>query len=329
MASVRTSWARYGSEVPRRPGARRRPRRPATWLRGQGPASAQGRHGDLRPASGAARPEWACRAMAIILEATPAQNFLRGAGSERVRVQIAPAPPDGDTLPAWPQRPPAARCASRRNPGSDPPRPRSCRPGRSSVGRRSTSSISAPPRRPRQCAVPPSPQRCSSGRPRGDAIARARPIQVNQVRYLTCVRITLRMSRAVFLAPARRSCSARTEPPPFYSILTGSPRRIVPPRTTATYTPTLTWLCWAAVRRIPGSLERSPCARVVITQRAQGPVIFSRTAVRWRACGRPRYSPQSPSHLRPAAPRCWDETVGPRSGLADTVPQAIESGRGQ
>src|SRR2546428_2770776 len=63
-----------------------------------------------------------------------------------------------------------------------------------------------------------------------------------------------------------------------YSILTGSPRRIVPPRTTAAYTPTLTWLCWAAVRRIPGSLARSPCARVVITQRPQGPVMFRRTA---------------------------------------------------
>jgi hypothetical protein len=28
-----------------------------------------------------------------------------------------------------------------------------------------------------------------------------------------------------------------------YSILTGLPRRIVPPRSTAAYTPTLTWLC--------------------------------------------------------------------------------------
>src|SRR5438309_415406 len=64
-----------------------------------------------------------------------------------------------------------------------------------------------------------------------------------------------------------------------YSILTGSPQRIVPPRTTAAYTPTLTWLCWAAVRRIPGSLGRFPCARVVITQRPQGTVIFRRTAV--------------------------------------------------
>src|SRR5262245_33845453 len=69
------------------------------------------------------------------------------------------------------------------------------------------------------------------------------------------------------------------DPVSCYSILTGSPRRTVPPRTTAAYTPTLTWLCWAAVRRIPGSLERSPCARVVITQRPQGPVMFRRTAV--------------------------------------------------
>ena len=64
-----------------------------------------------------------------------------------------------------------------------------------------------------------------------------------------------------------------------YSILAGSPRRIEPPRATAAYTPTLTWLCCAAVRRIPGSHERSPCARVVITQRPQGPVMFRRTAV--------------------------------------------------
>src|SRR5438094_7375808 len=53
---------------------------------------------------------------------------------------------------------------------------------------------------------------------------------------------------------------------------------MVPPRTTAAYTPTLTWLCWAAVRRMPGSLERAPCARVVITQRPHGPVMFRRTA---------------------------------------------------
>jgi hypothetical protein len=33
--------------------------------------------------------------------------------------------------------------------------------------------------------------------------------------------------------------------------------------------PDVDWLCWAAVRRIPGSLERSRCARVVITQRPQ------------------------------------------------------------
>jgi hypothetical protein len=53
----------------------------------------------------------------------------------------------------------------------------------------------------------------------------------------------------------------------------------VPPRSTAAYTPTLTWLCWVAVCRIPGSLERSPCPRVVITQRPHGLVMFWRTAV--------------------------------------------------
>jgi hypothetical protein len=34
---------------------------------------------------------------------------------------------------------------------------------------------------------------------------------------------------------------------------------------------------WAAARRIPGSLGRSPCASVVITQRAQLRSIFRRT----------------------------------------------------
>jgi hypothetical protein len=40
--------------------------------------------------------------------------------------------------------------------------------------------------------------------------------------------------------------------------LTASPRWISPPRSTEAYTPTLTWLCWAAVRRMPESLGRSP-----------------------------------------------------------------------
>src|SRR6266851_4495286 len=62
-----------------------------------------------------------------------------------------------------------------------------------------------------------------------------------------------------------------------YSSLIESPRLILPPCTTDAYTPTLTWLCCAAVRRIPGSLGKSRCASVVITQRAQLRSIFRRT----------------------------------------------------
>src|SRR5213592_1246948 len=58
--------------------------------------------------------------------------------------------------------------------------------------------------------------------------------------------------------------------------VTGSPRRMVPPLTTEAYTPTFTALCWAAVRRIPGSLGRSPCGSVTITQRGQGSVMVDR-----------------------------------------------------
>lgn len=44
-----------------------------------------------------------------------------------------------------------------------------------------------------------------------------------------------------------------------YTTMTGSPRRIVPPRTTEAYTPTFTWWCFAAVRRIPSEKRpRSP-----------------------------------------------------------------------
>src|SRR5207244_12866830 len=45
--------------------------------------------------------------------------------------------------------------------------------------------------------------------------------------------------------------------------LTESPRRIVPPRTTAASTPTWTWLCCAAVRRLSGSLGSAPSGSVV------------------------------------------------------------------
>src|SRR5258708_34615629 len=54
-----------------------------------------------------------------------------------------------------------------------------------------------------------------------------------------------------------------------YSSLIESPRRIFPPCNTDAYTPTLTWLCCALMRRLPGSLGRLPCASVVITHRAQ------------------------------------------------------------
>src|SRR5437773_11028699 len=47
--------------------------------------------------------------------------------------------------------------------------------------------------------------------------------------------------------------------------LTESPRRIVPPRTTAAYTQTSTSLFCASVRRISGSVGRSPYISVVIT----------------------------------------------------------------
>lgn len=57
-----------------------------------------------------------------------------------------------------------------------------------------------------------------------------------------------------------------------------SPRRTSPPRTTAASTPTLARFCWAAVRRLFGSLGRSLWASVVITQRGQAPVTCRRTA---------------------------------------------------
>ena len=41
-----------------------------------------------------------------------------------------------------------------------------------------------------------------------------------------------------------------------YTTMTGSPRRIVPARTTEAVTPTFTWWCFAAVRRIPS--EKRP-----------------------------------------------------------------------
>src|SRR5713101_3790741 len=43
----------------------------------------------------------------------------------------------------------------------------------------------------------------------------------------------------------------------------------------------LTWLCRAAVRRIPGSLGRSSCVSVVITQRAQLRALPSTAATLW------------------------------------------------
>src|SRR5947208_3460945 len=62
-----------------------------------------------------------------------------------------------------------------------------------------------------------------------------------------------------------------------YFSLNESPVRILPPSRTEAYTPTFTWLCCAAVRRIPESLGKLPCASVVITQRAQLRSILSRT----------------------------------------------------
>jgi hypothetical protein len=59
--------------------------------------------------------------------------------------------------------------------------------------------------------------------------------------------------------------------------VTASPRRMVPPLSTDAYTPTFTALCWAAVRRIPESLGRSSCGRVIITHRGQGSVMARRT----------------------------------------------------
>ena len=50
--------------------------------------------------------------------------------------------------------------------------------------------------------------------------------------------------------------------------VTGSPRLMLPAVSTEAYTPTLTALRRAAVRRISGSLGRSPCGRVIMTQGA-------------------------------------------------------------
>ena len=44
---------------------------------------------------------------------------------------------------------------------------------------------------------------------------------------------------------------------------------MVSPLSTEAYTPTFTALCWAAVRRMPESLGRSPCGSVIITQRGR------------------------------------------------------------
>src|SRR5262249_10841817 len=101
---------------------------------------------------------------------------------------------------------------------------------------------------------------------RGDTVDAAQPIIQTG---LILIRPGMRSSTVLAL------CHAVAR----YAIRTGSPRRIVPPCTTAAYTPTLTWLCWAAVRRMPGSLGSSPCASVVITHRPHGPVMCRRTAV--------------------------------------------------
>src|SRR5436309_4724097 len=62
----------------------------------------------------------------------------------------------------------------------------------------------APLRRVGKCAVVPSPDRCSSGHPRGDAIALGRPIQLIKSDTFTHVRITCGVSGARSRATAGR-----------------------------------------------------------------------------------------------------------------------------
>src|SRR5215213_11945101 len=56
----------------------------------------------------------------------------------------------------------------------------------------------------------------------------------------------------------------------YTSNCTKSPRRTIPPCSTDAYTPAWTWLYFATVRKMPKSLGRSPCGRVIITHLVQG-----------------------------------------------------------
>src|SRR2546429_9836478 len=76
----------------------------------------------------------------------------------------------------------------------------------------------------------------------------------NRQAILACLLLFLLMTLRLYAcSPGGRS----THGFHCYSTRIASPRRTVPPASTLAETPTLTWWCLAAVRRIPGSAGKS------------------------------------------------------------------------